>query len=198
MKKFIFSVVAVIAMSTLLVAESYDAYGTDSYQASSKATGSSGSYVGLGYSYMKWNVDENQLDYDVLGNNLMLLAGYSFNEYIAVEGRYSFSVGDLRYDGDMDEEDFDGDMSNFSLFLKPMYSSGGFTVYGLIGYGQISDDSENEDSLQWGAGLSVDIYYNMDLFFDYTRLYDDEGGFGMSSDNDLRIESFNFGIAYSF
>ncbi len=204
MKNFTLSVVAVMAISTFAIADSYDAEGSGSY-ASHVAKDGSGSYVGLGYSYMNANMQVSGYEADVDGSALTLFAGYNFNNYIAVEGRYSGTVGDLEYDDGFYTEDVDGDITNIALYLKPMYRTGGFTIYGLLGYGQVSldddsaYDSDPESSFQWGVGFNFDIYNNMELFVDYTRLYDDNGGFvDNTSDIDFRIDAFNFGATYKF
>ena len=164
-------------------------------------------YLGVGYSYMKASIDVLGLGTaEADGNAVTLIAGAKGNEYFAIEVRYSTTFGDL------DGEDFDGttgdiegDMSNLAIYAKPMYSIDKLNLYGLIGYGQVTlsddyfSDDDSESGFQWGLGASYDVSDNMNIFFDYTSLYDDAGGFGNPSvGNNIEIESFNFGITYRF
>ena len=220
MKKFTLSMAAVMAMSTFAIA------GGDIKEVEPAVApvmevavvDDSSFYVGLGYSYMNWNGEGSEYgdelaiapilvpyEYDVSGNALTVLAGYNFNKYIAVEGRYSLTLGDLTMEEDGDEEDIDADMSNIALYLKPMYPMGGLTLYGLLGYGQLTIEAEDGDELsesvfQWGLGASYAINDNVGVFVDYTRLYDDTGFDGESefADEDIVVDSITVGVTYTF
>lgn len=214
MKKLTFLTVAVMAIGTIATAESYPAEGLNSYQASQDNLSLIGTpYVGIGYSYMNTNMQTPiygyNYDADIQGDAITLLAGYNVNQYFAVEGRFTTTVGDLSLDvssgGYNEGIDFEGDMSNIALYLKPMYSSGKVTIYGLLGLGQVKleDDSfasdNSESSFQWGLGLSFNGGEHLNIFMDYTRFYDDAGGFGNdASEIDFVVDSFNFGLAYKF
>ena len=221
MKNFTLSLVAIMAMSTLAIAETYDAYGPDSYKAQHDNDGSiefdkvGSAYVGLGYSYMNNSVTlkdyftRERYDGDIQGNAVTLLAGYNVNEYFALEGRYSNALGDLSIDGSMNEVDrginLGGEMSNIAFYLKPMYTSDHVTLYGLIGYGKLNLDIDSisiltESNFQWGLGLSFNAGKYLDKFFiDYTRLYDNSAGsLNQGFDVDLAVDSFNFGLTYKF
>ncbi|MEA3456737.1 MAG: outer membrane beta-barrel protein [Campylobacterota bacterium] len=214
MKKLVFLVAVMAAIGTNAAAESYPAEGPDSYQASRDNLELIGSaYVGMGYSYMNTNMQTPiygyNYDADVQGDAITLLAGYNVNQYFAVEGRFTTTVGDLSLDvssGGFNEGiDFSGDMSNIALYLKPMYTSGQVTIYGLLGLGQVrlEDDSfasdDSESSFQWGLGLSFAGGEHLGIFMDYTRFYDNSGGFGNdSSEIDFVVDAFNFGLAYKF
>jgi len=214
MKKLVFLVASMVAIGTNAAAESYPAEGPNSYQASRDNLELIGSaYLGIGYSYMNTNMQTPIYGYnyeaDVQGDAITLLAGYNVNQYFAVEGRLSTTVGDLSFDvssgGFNDGVDFGGDMSNIALYLKPMYSSGKVTIYGLLGFGQVKleDDSfasdDSESSFQWGLGLSFAGGEHLGIFMDYTRFYDNSDGFGNdSSEIDFVVDAFNFGLAYKF
>ncbi len=214
MKKLIFMAAAVIAIGTIATAESYPAEGLKSYQSMQDGFDLIGTpYVGIGYSYINTNMQTVAYGYndeaDIQGDGITLLAGYNFNKYIAVEGRYSRTLGDLSFDassgGFNNGVDFDGDMSNIALYLKPMYLSGKVTIYGLLGLGQVKleDDSfagdDSESSFQWGLGISFAGGEHLDIFMDYTRFYEDAGGFGNdTSEIDFIVDAFNFGLAYRF
>jgi opacity protein-like surface antigen len=152
-------------------------------------------YVGLGYSFMKLNNDT--ADKKVTGNAITALAGYNFHKYFAVEGRYTATLGDLR----ANNTDNNWDMSNLALFLKPKYAVNELTLYGLLGYGQVSlDDGTkySEDGFQWGLGASYAATDLIDIFVDYTRLYDDSGFDGLNPNDDFSSDSFNLGLNYNF
>ncbi len=221
MRNLTLSAIAVIAMSTFAIAETYDAYGPNSYKAQHDNDGTmaydevGAAYVGLGYSYMNNSLtlknyfSGDRLDGDIQGNALTLLAGYNVNEYFALEGRYSNALGDLSVDGSINEFDgginLGGEMSNIAFYLKPMYTSDDITFYGLLGYGKVkleldSVDILTESNFQWGLGLSFDAGKYLDKFFiDYVRLYDDSAGsLNQGFDVNLAIDTFTVGLTYKF
>jgi len=152
-------------------------------------------YAGIGYSYMDMNDDT--LDTDITANAATFLAGYKFHQYLAVEGRYSLSVSDL----DVEGVDRSWDMSNVAIYLKPQYAFEQVTVYGLLGYGEVTLDngtSHSEDGFQWGLGASFSATENIDVFVDYTRLYDDNGFDTFTANNDIIFDSVNVGVNYKF
>ncbi len=174
--------VAVMAMSTFAMAEdtSYDTSYTSVLDSV---------YVGIAYSYI--NVSLNNLD--ASWNSASILAGYELNEYFAIESRYSKNIDDVNFDvpGIITDLDF----YNIGLYLKPMYTSGEVTLYGLLGGGHYELGRNNKDTLQWGAGISFNagnsIFGTSDtsFFMDYIR-FDEDGG-------DV-LDSFNFGLAFKF
>jgi opacity protein-like surface antigen len=210
MKKFNLSLVAVLAMGTFVMAggdvKDVEPAVEPVVEIVAPVVDDSSFYVGLGYSYMKMNVQEidGTWEVDVNGNALTVLAGYNFNKYIAVEGRYSITLGDLtvKEDGGGEDKDEDGEISNIALYLKPMYPMGGLTLYGLLGYGQVALDIDNdelsESAFQWGLGASYAVNDNVGLFVDYTRLYDDTDFDGHYSDEDFVIDAINVGVTYKF
>jgi len=157
---------------------------------------SSAFYAGLGYSYLTSNrtarlnkagdpLDGSVVrDTDSTANNILLQAGYQFNQYLALEGRYTFSVGDhtLTHNhlGGV-KEDKDIDISNIALYLKPMYPIGDFIIYGLLGYGKVQREFNERpqhewdgSGFQWGAGVQYEVAENFSIFADYTLWYDEE------------------------
>jgi len=158
---------------------------------------SSAFYVGLGYSYLSSNrtaVLNNPedprngqvvKDTDSNADNVMLQIGYQFNQYFALDGRYTVSVGDFslthNHKGGL-EEDADIDLSHIGIYLKPIYPIGNLSLYGLLGYGKIEREFNSEphhtwdgSGFQWGAGLQYAIRDNILIFADYVRWYDEEG-----------------------
>jgi len=156
-----------------------------------------GFYLGLSYSTL--GVDFEQLDYIYLSDygdtsSVMGEAGYRFNPYIAIEGRYW--SGDNAFDA-------------WGLYLKPTLPLGDvFNIYGLIGYGNAGIDlSENaivigdeghynildESTMQWGLGVSVSFTENFSIFADYVEIYNDQ-----LLSVDWSLDTINLGVAFQF
>jgi hypothetical protein len=209
MKKTLISLVTILALGTSVYAESYPAYGPNSYKAitegyTGKDKGNSfkpekGIYFGLAYSYVK---DDGDVDYqgqtysgDITGNAATLAIGYNFHENFALEARYYYIVGDLSYDIAGFSGDLDVDVSSISLFFKPQYNIKNFNFYALIGYGQVEAESLSENDFQWGLGASYYINPTTSIFMDYTSLYNEDANlYGISaSDN---IYALTFGVTF--
>jgi opacity protein-like surface antigen len=210
MQKFTLSAVTLMAMSTLAMAGGDVQYAAPAAEVA--PVEKKNVYVGLGYSYMNINIEGSQQinavayppllgETDINGNSLTLLAGYNFHRYIAVEGRYTFSVGDLDIDNEGDDRDLDADLSNLAIYLKPMYPVGEMTLYGLLGYGKVTLDDGTEYSesgFQWGVGAGYTLNDAIGFFVDYTRLYDDQGFDNIWLDQDVVVDSVNVGVTYEF
>ena len=168
----------------------------DTPEPTMNSLGLEGLYIGGGYTYM--SMDNAGVLGNVDGNGIGLLAGYNFNEYFAVEGRFNQTLGDLNVDNGTDR----GDLANIALYLKPQYLVANiFTLYGLLGYGQVTlDDSisdQSETSLQYGAGVSIMATDNVGIYVDYTRLYDDDV-FDTLTNPGITVDTVNLGIYYNF
>ncbi len=200
MKKVTLSIVSILALSGLSFAGGSVAPVVPIEEPIVEApatVGSSAFYVGLGYSYLSSNrtavlVDPTDSsngqvvkDTDSNADNVMLQIGYQFNQYFALEGRYTVSVGDFslthNHKGGL-EEDADIDLSHIGIYLKPIYPIGNLSLYGLLGYGKIEREFNSEphhtwdgSGFQWGVGLQYVIMDNISVFADYVRWYDEEG-----------------------
>ena len=139
--------------------------------------------------------------------NITFNAGYEFNQYIAIEGRYTTDVS---------QQDSADNMSGWSLFAKPQYPvSQDFTVYALLGFGGVTveggmfDENHNyypvdvdDIGFQWGLGVSYSLQsytgYGVSIFADYTSLANDMDGvygyFGLETDVDV----LTVGVSYQF
>ncbi len=200
MKKITFSLVSIVALSTVSFAGGNlapVAVIEEPVVAAPAIVGSSAFYVGLGYSYLSSNrtaVLNNPTDprngqvvkdTDSKANNIMFQAGYQFNQYLAIEGRYTLSAGDFTLTHNHEngfEEDADIDLSNIAIYLKPIYPIGNLSVYGLLGYGKIEREFNSEphhtwdgSGFQWGAGLQYAVMDNLSIFADYALWYDEDG-----------------------
>jgi len=182
MKKFNLSLVAFAAISTLGMAGG-DIAPVEPVIETPVMVNTGPFYIGLGYSYM--NIDpDNSSNAD--GDAILLLAGYNFNRYIGIEGRYSGLTDCLE---------------NTAIYLKPMYPLGAISLYGLLGYGQVEYDngrSLSESGFQWGIGASYEVHNNIDVFVDYTNLYDDTGFDDALPNQDVLSDSINVGFNYKF
>ena len=158
-----------------------------------------GIYAGISYSYMSHDIDymgagtRAEMDF----NGVMLELGYQFNKYVAVEGRYSTTIGD-----DIDSLASSSEASAYGLFVRPMLPlSRRATVYGLIGYSQTDTSNTlngtgidfNKGGFSWGGGFSLDMDEEWTLFAEYIRWYDD----GVN-EYDHVVDGFGVGISYRF
>jgi opacity protein-like surface antigen len=196
MKKFNLSLIAFLAMSTFAVAGG-DIAPVEPVVETPMVEESTGAfYVGLGYSYMNMNIDAYTTgttaqvlvpEEDHNGDAVLLLAGYNFNEYIGVEGRYA---------------GFTDCLENTAIYLKPMYPIGGITLYGLLGYGETTYDNGtmdlSESGFQWGIGANYGINDNVAVFVDYTNLYDDSGFDNHLQGVDHMVDAISVGFTYTF
>lgn len=161
-----------------------------------------------------------KIDYDTI----MLQAGYKFNDYLALEGRYWRSFGDngwsYRESGyeagepyTFSETGENGDnLKAYGIYLKPMYPlTEELDIYVLLGYGNVTlnDDDHgdwlDENGFQYGVGASYALTNNLALFIDYIRVLDDDssihtgaqiGGSNIYFDHKLYI--VNAGLTYRF
>ena len=183
-----------------------------------------GFYLGLGYGSLKgeqtytdgnWKVEFNSRDFD----QLLLQAGYKFNAYVAVEGRYWFGMNDLTgdygiYNGVLynTEENLDA----FGIYVKPMYPvTDAFDIYALLGYASttlnqnfkagnvvISNSTDLDldlDGLSWGLGAAYTFNENISIFADYVVLYDDTyDKYDFDASSEFEINIVNVGVSYKF
>ncbi len=128
--------------------------------------------------------------------NITFLAGYNFNKYIGVEGRYTTSVN--KSDA--------VNMHGWSLFLKPQYSvSNVVNVYALLGYGGVTMNPENnsivnvdDTGFQWGIGASYAVTEQVSLFLDYTSLASNMSGVYWNGALEVDADAITLGVTYTF
>jgi len=160
----------------------------------------SGFYAGLGYSCMQLTHDTPDLEVTAM-TALSVSAGYNINKFLAVEGRYTASLGDLEYKNWNTDVDKEWDMSNIGLYLKPQYNMDSVGVYALLGYGQTTFDngtSYSVDGLQYGLGLTAAATEDISIYVDYRRLFDDSEFDTYAIDRDTAVNSFTVGANYNF
>ena len=161
----------------------------------------SGFYAGIGYSCLQVGLDVPYLDMRAM-TAASITAGYYFNEFVAIEGRYTAGIGDTTVKTVNSEVDTgDVSLANIGLYVKPQYNINNFGVYALLGYGQFTldeDASFAEASLQYGAGINAMVTKNVDLFIDYRRLYDSTGFDDYDQDREVMANSYTVGVNYHF
>ena len=160
-------------------------------------------YIGtaLGGSYVN-NDDTNE---KMSSFSAMIQAGWQYNHYIALEGRYSFSFN-MDYDSGNtgnSSSDYNGDLTSWGVYVKPMYPIGDFKVYALLGYGGVTlDRLENGDAyesgFQWGLGAGYDFNEQVSVFVDYVSLYDDTGFDYRAKSDDVDAYTWALGVTYKF
>ena len=163
----------------------------------------SGFYAGLGASVASTReADTNFFDIedgqDRTGD-ITLVAGYDINEYVAVEGRYQFSVA---------EENI-LDKKSWGIFVKPQYLvTEDFKVYGLLGFGGLDVSGTNhvganiaadDTGFQWGLGASYEVYENISIFIDYLNIASGMPTTAFVTSNvDIDSDAFTVGVIYHF
>jgi len=179
-------------------------------------------YLGLAYGYMNATEDYT-IDIPALGgtytetpidesyDDIMIQAGYNFNEYIAVEGRYWFGISDTTTD--YSGNSWDVSLDAWGLYVKPQYSFDAFKIYALLGYGAAEFDASRNygngtwtpntdtmDGFSWGLGAAYAFTENVSVFIDYVSIYDDttDGDVRFNESWDDTIDSWNFGVTYNF
>ncbi|MDM5271400.1 outer membrane beta-barrel protein [Sulfurovum sp. zt1-1] len=235
MKNLTCSIVTALALSSFAVAGGNIEPVAAPMEEMAPAPDDSGFYIGGAYSFISADGKDYWTDGyreefttfdDIDMSGYMLLAGYQFNKYISVEGRYwgsSSEVGSITgsYDVYYDSvysytNDFwwaaDGEFSAWGIYLKPMYPVGeDFTVYALLGYGnaQIDDNSWSpdwqlldENGFQWGLGASYAYDEHLSFFADYVQLANDakqsyDGGWYLEEWK-ISVYTINVGITYKF
>ncbi len=171
----------------------------------------SGFYLGVGVNRMALNNDYTDEEFSVTG--VMLQAGYQYNQYLAIEGRYNFDVSDVHYDHGTvlhpDIDDYPGNFTNLALYVKGMYPIGNFTPYLLLGYGEVAltniplggpgiSADRAEKGFQWGLGADYQFTEAISVFGDYVRAYDGTGFDGRAVDVDVSADIWTLGIKYTF
>ncbi len=157
--------------------------------------------LGLGGSYVN-NDDTNE---EMSSFSAMIQAGWQYNQYIALEGRYSFGLN-MDYDpGNTgnSSSDYNGDLSSWGVYVKPMYPIGDFKVYALLGYGgvtleRLANGDAYESGFQWGLGAGYDFNEQLSVFVDYVSLYDDTGFDYRAKSDDVDAYTWALGVTYKF
>jgi len=139
---------------------------------------------------------------------VMLQAGYKFNQYVAIEGRYWIGLSET-ISTDIRFGDADLTVDTWGIYVKPMYPvTEAFNIYALLGYassdvsveqaGFTFDPNYDLDGFSWGIGADYAFGENWAVFVDYVNMYDDENSLSAISTVDDTISTWNFGVTYTF
>ncbi|MEA3418050.1 MAG: porin family protein [Campylobacterota bacterium] len=131
----------------------------------------------------------------------VLLAGYDFNQYVAVEGRYTKSF--------TEEGDDPTKMDAWSLFVKPQYTfdESNFKIYALLGFGGVTMEGRlpgfptdvDDTGFQWGLGAAYSLRGEaVSIFIDYTVLANDMEGIFWNGDTEADADAITAGVTYKF
>ena len=155
MKNIVLSAVAVLAMSSFAVAGGDIAPVEEPVIVAEPVITDSGFYLGLAYSFLNASTVDY---YDVQGQSLsgtlqdtildesysdiMIQAGYKFNSYVAIEGRYWFGLNEsVDVLGGIAGVNVDNSVDAWGIYVKPMYPvTDAFDIYALLGYGAAEYD----------------------------------------------------------
>jgi opacity protein-like surface antigen len=215
MKKFNLSLVAVLAMSTFAIAGGDIAPVEEPVVVVPEVIESTGGlYLGLAYGLLNASIEDKR---DVAGgtitdtlldtdfDEIMLQAGYKFNEYVAVEGRYWFGMESTINNWNINTTANDVTIDAWGLYVKPMYPvTEAFNVYAMLGYAgadlekhSLNYVSDSLDGFSWGIGADYSFTENVAVFVDYVSIYDDEETYA-GGEMDYSIDTWNFGVTYNF
>ena len=227
MKNIVLSAVAVLAMSSFAVAGGDIAPVEEPVIVAEPVITDSGFYLGLAYGWMNasstatYSMDNADGSSIIVENNLfdedyseiMIQAGYKFNSYVAIEGRYWFGLSDTINSGLIAglPYDVDNSVDAWGIYVKPMYPvTDAFDIYALLGYAAAEYDlqavsgtlttnvnGDTADGFSWGLGASYAFTDNVAVFVDYVSIYDDSVDVGASTYDD-EITTWNFGVTYQF
>lgn len=168
-------------------------------------------YLGLGASSLALNNNLSKEEFTAKG--LTLLTGYAFTQYLAIEGRYTLHLGNLKYDkgttNNPNYKDYPADFTNLAVYLKPKYDIESFSLYALLGYGEVTltdlpqpdttgSIDRAEAGFQWGLGASYEINQNIILFIDYIKMYDDKGFDYRALNANIDSDVWTLGVSYAF
>jgi len=203
MKKFNLSLVAVLAMSTFAIAGGDIAPVEPVIETPMVEESTPGNfYLGLGYGMANVSgTDTISNITDVDYSTVLLQAGYKFNPYIALEGRYWIGL----------DEDVTATntltLDTWGIYAKPMYPvTDAFDIYALLGYASSDiqltngNPADNTDGFSWGIGGAYSFTENVAVFVDYTSMYDDsqESALNPAFTYNYEITAVNFGVTYQF
>ena len=160
-------------------------------------------YLGLGVGAAAVNFDYYGEEFTA--TTLMLQAGYQYNDYVSLEGRYTFGFStDYDIGTNLNASAYDGDFTSWGIYVKPMYPvTEEFDVYALLGYGgvmlsDLNNGDAYESGFQWGLGAQYAVTDSVAVFVDYVSLYNDTGFDYVAKLEDVDSDTWTLGVSYKF
>ncbi len=206
MKKITLSLVSVMVLGGLSYAGGDIAPAVEEVPV--VVTDSSAFYIGIGYGYFDQQNDNivptgDSVEFEA--NSILLQAGYQYNQYVALEGRYWLGVGDIDQSG-YNAGTRSGDFDAWGLYVKPMYPvTDAFDIYALLGYADSTIDIDNSgswetDGFSWGIGAQYTVMDNVLIFADYVSMASEDtvSVNGFDRDADIDLYTINVGVSYKF
>jgi len=199
MKKIILSLVSVLALNSFAFA------GGDLAPVVEPIIEEDNSafYIGLGIDSMELNDDTT--GEEITRGGVSFIAGYQYNEYIAIEGRYNLGISTDYNEGTWQAvQDYDDDMTAWGIYLKPMYPiTEEFDIYALLGYGgieltNIAGGDPYESGFQWGLGAQYEVVESWTISLDYVSLYDGTGLDYRAQLDDIDADIWTLAVSYKF
>ena len=213
MKNTTLSAVAFLAVSTFVIAGGNEVpVEAPVVEVEEVVVSDAGLYIGVAYAYINNETTiTNGVSGEVDFSGFMLQAGYKFNPYIAIEGRY-WDAGDekLSMSSPIGHPDtVDTQFDAWGIYAKPMYPvTDSFDLYALLGWGHQNTINHTHEpsgsAFSWGLGASYSFMNNVSVFVDYVSIYDDTAvedsidPTGRFVDVDIQSVSTNVGVAYKF
>lgn len=161
-----------------------------------------GLYIGGGYAYttIDFSASNDWFDlpsFDATMDSIILLAGFDFNDYIGVEGRYYWNTtSGIKYQYNYFDLLDDYKAESFTIYAKPQYSFDMISIYALLGLAMNSytalAQSGDDTIFSWGGGVRFKLTESFALFADYTDLGESDVLLTTG------ISSWNFGLSYKF
>jgi len=209
MKKVILSIVTVAALSsTTLFAGKNSAPAVEvpapvpiPAVTTKSSTPPLGLYVGGGFTYASTECECKELktkNGTINGKSegstsgINLKAGYDFNEFIGLEGKYIYTPW-----GDEDKS-----LEHYGIYLKPNYAvNENLDLYALVGYGKTKCEYQNldENGFAWGVGGEYLIGKKENgkksgwgVYVEYNR------PLRKTDDKDIKTDVANAGVSYHF
>ena len=173
-------------------------------------------YLGAAYGLLSADAEETfpggNLTYDTESNDysqFMLQAGYKFNDYVAVEGRYWIGMDDNSWTNTWNNHgEMTAEIDTWGIYVKPMYPvTDSFDIYALLGYADADYTVSGSgytltadafDGFSWGIGADYSFTESLSVFVDYVSLYDDDFVNNAGNNVDFTIDTWNFGVTYQF
>lgn len=162
-----------------------------------------GGYIGAQYaqtSYEQSNTlnNANASDGEADPAALFLLAGYQFNENIALEGRFGFNAGD-------DDFEFASggstkvEVSSILSLLGKFSLGGDISPYAVIGFTDFELDAQNGqtvegDGFSFGAGIDFKVSDNTAISLEYVNYASPDITGGGEAD----LTALSLGVNYTF
>ena len=213
MKKLTLSLGTILITSALAVgADMIVPIVTDiSYTDEAVPSENQGFYLGMAYGYEKLLVDREKGAnlVDEKFGSIMFDAGYKFNPYIAIEGRYWAGISTDSVLSWRTGIPADITVDAWGIYLKPMYPvSNQMNLYGLLGYGSsnttydtsgdIKITSDDTNGFSWGIGAEYDMTENWGVFLDYVSIITERTGNLDLLHTDDSLGTVNIGVKYQF